>query len=215
MVRLEQVATEQHTQGLYFRRNIRVYEAEAIHVAKPAERRFWTGSSAYEDGGGFAAIRIPAAKDGRALTGSLVGRSDATYGDLKAAEQGALEAVRAYARRTLGIGEAMKRITMYDSMLGARVYERNQADRERLYRELLRRRPWDRCPCPICGEIGVEVAIFRGNNRNRRRGFHNLWVLRRRIERASGHTPAHPRRRSRGSVPDAARDPHPPVAAPG
>ena len=36
----------------------------------------------------------------------------------------------------------------------------------------------------LCAKtIGVEVVIFRGNNRNRRRGFHNLWILRRRIER--------------------------------
>jgi len=41
------------------------------------------------------------------------------------------------------------------------------------YRQLLRRRPWEQCPCPICKEHGIEVAIFRGNNRNRRRGFHN------------------------------------------
>jgi hypothetical protein len=41
------------------------------------------------------------------------------------------------------------------------------------YRELLNAQPWERCDCPICGEFGIEVAIFRGNNRNRRRGFHN------------------------------------------
>lgn len=41
------------------------------------------------------------------------------------------------------------------------------------YRELLQNRPWDECDCPVCTELGIEVAIFRGNNRNRRRGFHN------------------------------------------
>jgi hypothetical protein len=41
------------------------------------------------------------------------------------------------------------------------------------YEETLRERPWDRCSCPICTEFGIEVAIFRGNDRNRRRGFHN------------------------------------------
>ncbi len=49
LVQLEQIATEQHSQGLYFRRNIKVYEAEAIHIVKPAERRFWTRSAAYND----------------------------------------------------------------------------------------------------------------------------------------------------------------------
>jgi hypothetical protein len=41
------------------------------------------------------------------------------------------------------------------------------------YEELLRREPWTECDCRICQEYGIEVAIFRGNNRNRRRGFHN------------------------------------------
>ena len=41
------------------------------------------------------------------------------------------------------------------------------------YRETLATEPWKRCECPICEEHGVEVCIFRGNDRNRRRGFHN------------------------------------------
>ena len=49
LVRLERVATEEHAQSLYFRRNIKVYGAEAIHIVKPAERRFWTRSAAYND----------------------------------------------------------------------------------------------------------------------------------------------------------------------
>lgn len=47
--KLEGIATEQHAQSLYFRRNIKVYEADAIHIVKPAERRFWTNSAAYND----------------------------------------------------------------------------------------------------------------------------------------------------------------------
>ena len=49
LVRLERIATEQYSQSLYFRRNIKVYEPEAIHMVKPAERRFWTRSAAYND----------------------------------------------------------------------------------------------------------------------------------------------------------------------
>ena len=49
LVRLERIATEQHAQSLYFRRNIKVYEPDVIHIVKPAERRFWTRSAAYND----------------------------------------------------------------------------------------------------------------------------------------------------------------------
>jgi hypothetical protein len=44
------------------------------------------------------------------------------------------------------------------------------------YERTLSARPWQECPCTICRGIGVEV-IIRGNNRNRRRGFHNTWQL--------------------------------------
>lgn len=30
-----------------------------------------------------------------------------------------------------------------------------------------------KCGCEICKKIGVEVMIFRGANRNKRRGFHS------------------------------------------
>ena len=45
------------------------------------------------------------------------------------------------------------------------------------YACILEERPWIRCPCAVCQQAGVEVAIFRGNNRNRRRGFHNTFVF--------------------------------------
>lgn len=44
--------------------------------------------------------------------------------------------------------------------------------KEKLYL-LLNDKPWKDCDCKICKDIGIEVVIFRGNNRNRRRGFHN------------------------------------------
>ncbi len=45
------------------------------------------------------------------------------------------------------------------------------------YKRTLEEKPWKECDCPICRSIGIEVVIFRGNNRNRRRGFHNTYVF--------------------------------------
>jgi len=39
--------------------------------------------------------------------------------------------------------------------------------------ETLQRQFWKDCSCPICTNYGIETVIFRGNERNRRRGFHN------------------------------------------
>ena len=49
LVRLERIATEQRARSLYFRRNIKVYEPEEVHIVKPSERRFWTRTAAYND----------------------------------------------------------------------------------------------------------------------------------------------------------------------
>jgi len=36
-------------------------------------------------------------------------------------------------------------------------------------------KPWEKCDCSICTEIGMHVCIFRGCERNMRRGFHNVY----------------------------------------
>ena len=45
------------------------------------------------------------------------------------------------------------------------------------HEELLIERPWEKCECKVCQDAGIHVVIFRGANRNRRRGFHNTWVF--------------------------------------
>lgn len=50
-------------------------------------------------------------------------------------------------------------------------------DRTKEYLRTLEAKPWKQCDCAVCTEAGIEVIIFRGNNRNRRRGFHNTYVF--------------------------------------
>ena len=45
------------------------------------------------------------------------------------------------------------------------------------YRRTLEAKPWKECPCDVCQQIGIHVLIFRGTNRNKRRGFHNTWLF--------------------------------------
>ena len=46
---LGEVLTEQKAHSLYFQRNMKVYGSDNIHIVKPAERRFWTNSAAFND----------------------------------------------------------------------------------------------------------------------------------------------------------------------
>jgi len=45
------------------------------------------------------------------------------------------------------------------------------------HNEVLKDRPWEKCGCPVCRDLGIDVVVFRGTARNKRRGFHNTWVL--------------------------------------
>jgi len=45
------------------------------------------------------------------------------------------------------------------------------------HEKLMSDQPWTKCKCPVCKNLGIQVVVFRGANRNRRRGFHNTWVF--------------------------------------
>jgi hypothetical protein len=52
------------------------------------------------------------------------------------------------------------------------------------YRRTLEARPWEKCQCNVCTSIGMDVLIFRGSNRNKRRGAHNTLMLYQIVHRA-------------------------------
>ena len=45
------------------------------------------------------------------------------------------------------------------------------------HKALLVDRPWEKCRCSFCKTAGINMVIFRGSNRNKRRGLHNTWVF--------------------------------------
>lgn len=87
------------------------------------------------------------------------------------AEQGALAALRAFRDGTQNVESTLSAIRRYGLLWG------DTKERMDAYRQTLTMRPWQTCECLICRQLDIEVVIFRGNNRNRRRGFHNTWQL--------------------------------------
>ena len=129
------------------------------------------------DGNSFSAIRIPAVdKSFRAKRIVKEGRASREH--VEKLERQALESVRAFDRGQLGLETVLDAVTAYDSLIA----EGRGGMREE-YLRTLSEQPWKQCPCDICRRWGVEVMIFRGNNRNRRRGFHNTYVFYRLMQR--------------------------------
>jgi hypothetical protein len=91
-------------------------------------------------------------------------------------EQDALRGLRALDSGEASVEETLAAVAIYAEFAGDQPHRVNQD-----YHRTLAEQPWKRCECAICQEIGVEVIIFRGNNRNRRRGFHNVWQLYRQL----------------------------------
>ena len=145
--------------------------------------------------GWFSTVRIPEVS-GNPWAAEWTARGTHQVEHLRELENRCLRSLRAFARgRGAPPPELVEQLVEYDLLLppgSPRQRRTNAADSFRKQRPVLSRlperiaervrrtleeRPWERCRCPICHEIGVEVAIFRGNNRNRRRGFHNVHVF--------------------------------------
>ncbi len=125
------------------------------------------------DGQWYAAIRIPPSHD--AATAKRLRQSGRTDADIKELESNALAALRAYGQKTISLDSCLATILLYDKLLGRADGE--DAHLKEQYRKTLQGRPWHNCPCSACRELGIEVLIFRGLNRNKRRGAHNTWRL--------------------------------------
>jgi hypothetical protein len=99
-------------------------------------------------------------------------------------EAKALSALRDYSEGRAGLDSALDAIIDYSRPVHWSPSEQEQALDRRMdtlrkqYRHTLEARPWERCRCSVCAKSGVEVIVFRGSNRNKRRGIHNMGVFR-------------------------------------
>ena len=136
-------------------------------------RRAWLGaySNYWTVQGKYAAIRIPDAEKNPRIK-QIVQQGRAGLEEVKNLEQECFAVLRTYQQDAMNIEKVLKVIMSYDNLMGG-----NRKGNLELFRKTLIDRPWEKCPCPICKKIGIEIIIFRGNNRNRRRGFHNTKIF--------------------------------------
>lgn len=127
----------------------------------------------------YTAVRVPQSLENLKLQ-RLVKMGVFQAEELVALERTALQHLRAYDANEADLEQTLEAVLTYNAPLAT---ERPYADArsslkmktlEAQYRRTLADRPWKKCPCPICKDVSIEVIIFRANNRNRRRGIHNL-----------------------------------------
>lgn len=155
--------------------HFRGYGVTSLDSASPLRRAWMDGRKNYfTPSDAYLAIRVPFAKPGD--TSALRAQERACLAALREYDAGGVAgsaSMYAAIAATLGYQEA--HAAMHNSRLLSRPL------REQEYARLLHDRPWRSCGCVICGALGIEVALLRGNDRNRRRGFHNTYVFYRRL----------------------------------
>jgi len=128
----------------------------------------------YWKGRTYTALRIPQV-EGNAKLSARIRAGHIDQGEARSLELEALRAVRAYDSEKESLMTALSALRAYDQLQGRK-------DLTETYRETLEDRPWKRCRCGVCASAGVEVILFRGTERNKRRGFHNLFVFNQRLQ---------------------------------
>lgn len=166
-----------------------------LRAFKDAKRNYYSvgpaGETVYH-----MAIRIPdAIENNRIKRVARMGGVDQEV--LQRLEASALVAMRDFAAHRLAAEDAVEAVLAYsavaqredghdDARNGARLAKLRPA-----YLRTLSDRPWERCPCRVCRDIGVEVVIFRSSNRNKRRGMHNLHVFYQQLNTSTATTGAY------------------------
>lgn len=130
----------------------------------------------YTDKRHYVAVRVPQV-DGNPKLKKAIRAGRVSQDDAIVHERDCLRLLRAYAHKDTGIEPVLAALRAYEEF-----YDPGK-DRSDAYRETLSDRPWERCACGICDRIGIEVIIFRGSERNKSRGFHNLHVFSRQLNR--------------------------------
>lgn len=122
----------------------------------------------------FVAIRVPQV-DGNPTLKRAILSGQVSQRDAIAQERACLAAVRACDGTDATADTALHELGVYETIC--------QSKKSYLaeYARTLAAAPWASCPCTLCRDLGIEIAIFRGTERNKRRGFHNLSVLSRKM----------------------------------
>jgi len=123
----------------------------------------------------YAAIKVPQVESNNKLK-NLIKAGKVKQEDAIKYEKKCLSLLQEYDRNNASLDQVLQALKDYETLYDRK---RNRID---VYREVLIDRPWKACECVICRQLGINVIIFRGSERNRRRGFHNIYVFYNRLK---------------------------------
>ena len=127
----------------------------------------------------YTAIRVPQV-EGNPKLQRQIRSGRISQDEARRLEKECLFLLRSYSEGVASLEDVLRPLREYES-----VYDPKH-DHTDVYRDILTDQPWKQCGCDVCKSIDYHVALFRGAERNRRRGFHNVWIFYRRLRRELG-----------------------------
>jgi hypothetical protein len=140
---------------------------------KDLKDNYWTLDRTY------SAIRVPQVQANPSLLKKILA-GKVNQAEARRLEQECLKALLLFDTGKVSVDDTLVPLMKYE-----RLYD-DGPSRAEIYRETLLESPWKSCSCDICRRIGIHVILFRGAERNRRRGFHNVYVFQQRLHRELG-----------------------------
>jgi hypothetical protein len=139
----------------------------------------------------FTAIRIPQV-EGNPTLQKRISSGQVEQEKARHLERAALLAMKRFDAGEIKAPAVLNALEEYEDC-----YAPDNASHREQYAATLDARPWKSCACDVCTTLGHHVILFRGAERNRRRGLHNTWTFYRRVQRQTAGV-SKPRGRSRG-----------------
>lgn len=129
----------------------------------------------------FTAIRIPQV-EGNPTLQKLISSGQVQQERARRLESVALLAMKRFNAGEMKVADVLDALEQYEEC-----YDPRGGSHREQYATTLDARPWKSCECDVCTTLGHHVILFRGAERNRRRGLHNTWTFYRRVQRQTAH----------------------------
>ena len=175
--------TQLHLLGVTRRDHLRKFQEHGVtsfDSTSPLRQAFMDDKDNFHTiDGTYQAIRVPQV-DGHTVLQQQIRAGEIDQAKARALEQKCLKALREYDKDNMSLDDLINTLLEYESLHHPKASNRDG------YQRILEQKPWRLCDCSVCNNIGIEVIIFRGSERNKRRGFHNLWVFYNRLHKELG-----------------------------
>lgn len=151
----------------------RAYGVTSFDSTTPLRQSFMDDRNNYHTSTtAYSAIRVPQVDGNPALKRAILS-GDVAQKDAVRLERESLRRLRGFDAGTERADRTLEVLAEYEALVSGPTRKSYIA----AYARTLHDAPWRDCDCRLCRDLGIEILIFRGTERNKRRGFHNLHVL--------------------------------------